>query len=260
VLFRSGTQPGPWWFLAVWPMLALAAERAPNRWVAGGLTLAFGVWVFFIVLSVWSDQPAAPAVAVVLAGSWLDTLSREPAARRPAFARATPALALTLLGLIVLMPSASHRAMTDWHLTAGSVWPGIALIAGLAIATGAYAWRSGARRSRAVALTALAVLWLAVWFTLPASLRASTWLQWTLTAAFSAAAILMGATAVREAARTRDLGQFALGLLSVLSFVFVRVLDARSLVVSGLMLLASALVLWWLARLWARSAAAGAAS
>jgi hypothetical protein len=241
-------------------MLALAVERAPNRWVAGGLTLVFGVWVLFVVLSVWSDQPAIPAIAVVLAGNWIDTLAREPAARRPAFARATPALAITLLGLVVLMPSGSHRAMTDWHLSAGSIWPGIALLVGLAIATGWNAWRTGVWRSRAVALTALAAVWLIVWFTLPGPLRTSQWLQWIWTTAFSTATVLMGASAVREAARTRDLGQFVLGILSVVAFVFVRVIDARSLVVSGLMLLASAFVLWWLGRQWARAAATGVAS
>ncbi len=249
-----------WWFLPIWSMLAVAVERAFNRWVAFAVTFVFGFWVFLVILSVWSDQPVAPGIAVVLAGCWLDTLARVPAARRPACARTTPALALTLLGMIFLLPSGSHRAMSDWHLTFGPLWPGAALLAGLALGVGWNAWQSGAWRSRQVGLAALAALWLIAWFVIPAHLRSSWWQQWIWTWAFSAAMILMGASAVREASRTRDIGQFVLGLLSVIVFVIVRVVDAQSLVVSGLMLLVSAVVLWWLGRMWARSVKTGAAS
>jgi hypothetical protein len=169
-------------------------------------------------------------------------------------------LALTLLGMIFLLPSGTHRAMTDWRITAGPVGPGIALVASLACGVGWNAWRSGAWRSRPVAIAALASLWLVEWFAIPGALRASWWQQWVWTWGFSAAMILMGASAVREAARTRDVGQFALGLLAVLVFVIVRVIDSQSLVISGLMLLASAVVLWWLGRMWARAVKAGAAS
>jgi hypothetical protein len=260
VLALADSSSTPWWFLAIWPMLALAVERAPNRWVAAGVTFAFGYWIFFVALSVWNDQPTVFGIAVVLAGCWLDTLARAPAGRRPAFARTTPALALTLLGMIFLLPSEWHRAMTDWHLTVGHPWPAIALFAALVCGVGWNARASGAWRSRQVGLTALAALWLIIWFTLPDQLRASWWQQWAWTWGFSAAVILMGAGAVREAARTRDIGQFALGLLAVLVFVIVRVADAQSLVISGLMLLVSAVVLWWLGRMWARSVKTGAAS
>ncbi len=253
VLMAGDSGAGAWWFLAIWPMLALAVERAPNRWVASGVTFAFGFWVFFITLSIWADQPTAPGVAVVLAGCWLDSLARAPVGRRPAFARTTPALFVTMLGMVLLLPSGSHAAMSDWHVTAGSVWPGLALLAALALGIAANAAASGVWRSRTVAVAALAVCWVIAWLALPGSLRASWWQQWLWTWAFSAAMILMGAGAVREAARTRDLAPFALGLLCVLVFVIVRVVDAQSLVVSGLMLLASAVVLWWLGRLWARA-------
>lgn len=256
VLMSADSGSGGWWFLAIWPMLALAVERAPNRWAAAGVTFAFGFWIFFIALSIWSDQPTAPGVAVVLAGCWLESLARAPAGRRPAFARTTPALFVTMLGMVLLLPSGSHAAMRDWHLTARSVWPGIALLAALAIGIAGNAAASGAWRSRSVAVAALAVCWLLAWLAMPGSLRASWWQQWLWTWAFSAGMILMGASAVREAARTRDLAQFGLGLLCVVVFVIVRVVDAQSLVVSGLMLLASAAVLWWLGRLWARSARA----
>ncbi len=256
----AGAPPGPWWVLAIWPVLALTIERVPNRWAAGGVTIGFGVWVFFAVLSVWSDQPGIAAIGAVLAGSWIATLAREPAARRPEFARPTAALALTLLGLILLLPSASHRGTADWHLAAGPIWPAIALLTALAGGTCRNVWRSRAWRSWPAGLTALAVLWLVALFTLPVHLRASAGLQWAWTAVFSAATILMGAGAVKEAARTRDVGQLVAGLASVVIFVIVRVVDARSLALSGMMLLASAILLWWLARLWSRSAATGVVS
>ena len=260
ILITAGAPPAPWWFLAVWPALALAVEREPNRWAAGGVTLAFGFWVFFVLLAVWSDQPTVPAIGVVLAANWLYTLALAPAARRPACARATPALVLTLLGLIFLLPSGSHRGMTDWHQAADRIWPAVALLAALAAATCWNVRQSGAWRSRPAGLTALAVTWLIVWFTLPGPLRSSVWLQWTWTAVFSGAVIHLGAAAVRDAARTRDVGQFVVGLSSVVIFVIVRVADARSLVVSGSMLIASAALLWWLGRLWVRPAPGGVAS
>jgi uncharacterized membrane protein len=260
MLIGGGTPPPPWWFLAVFPALAVAVERAPNRWAAGGVTLGFGVWVFFVVLDVWNDQPVAPAIGAVLAATWLYTLALAPDARRPAFARATPALVLTLLGLAFLLPSGSHRTMSDPRAAADRIWPAVALLAALASATVWNVGRTGAWRSRPAGLTALAVLWIIAWFTLPAAWRASTPLQWMWTAVFSGAMIHLGAAAVRDGARTRDVGPLVVGLASVVIFVIVRVVDARSLVVSGSMLIASAILLWWLARLWVRPGARRMAS
>lgn len=260
MLMVAGAPPAPWWFLPIWAALALAMERRPNRWAAGGVTLVFGVWVFFVMLAVWTGPPTPPAIGVVLAGNWLYTLAQAPAARRPAFARATPALVITLLGLILLLPSGSHRAMTDWHLATDPIWPAVALLAALAAGTGVNVRQTGQWRSRPVGLTALTVLWLVAWFTLPGHLRSNAALQWTWTAVFSGAVIHLGAGAVRDASRTRDVGQLVVGLASVAIFVIVRVADARSLVVSGSMLIASAGLLWWLARLWVRAPNAEAAS
>jgi uncharacterized membrane protein len=256
ILVTAGAPPPPWWFLAVWPALAIAVERVPNRWAAGGVALVFGFWVFFAVLDVWNDQAAVPSIAAILAGNWLYTLSRAPAAGRPAFARTTPALVITLLGLAFLLPSGSHRGMTDWHLAADRVWPPLVLMAALAGATLWNVARLRAWRSRPAGLTMLSVLWLAAWFLLPGASRTNAALQWTWTAIFSGAMIHLGAAAVRDAARARDVGQFAVGIAAVLIFVAVRVVDARSLAVSGLMLVASAMLLLWLARLWVRPAGA----
>jgi uncharacterized membrane protein len=252
IVVSGGMPPPLWWFLAVWPALALAVERVPNRWAAGGVTLAFGCWAFFAVLGVWNDRVAIAAIGAVLASNWLYTLAQAPGARRPAFARATPALVLTLLGLALLLPSGSHRATGDWRLVTDSVWPALALLAAVAAGTFWNVSRFGSWRSRPAGLTILAVLWLVSWVALPGTVRASAAFQWTWTAVFSGAMIHLGAAAVRDAARTRDVGLFIVGLASVVVFVIVRVVDARSLIVSGLMLIASAALLWWLARLWVR--------
>lgn len=251
---------GPWWFLAVWALLAAAVERAPIRAIASAVGLAFGVFVFFAILHVWQDQPVIPAIGLVLAGAWLDSFARAADRRHPAFAQRAPALVVTMVGLIVLSVSEAHRAMTDWRLVSGSIWPGAALLAALA---GGIAWNlrlSGGWRSRPAALAALAVPWLLSWMAWPAAARASGWGQWLWTWTFSAALVLVGASAVRDAARLRRVSEFAIGLLCVLAFVIVRVADARSVVTSGLMLLASAALLWWLGRMWARPHRPGAAS
>ena len=249
--------PAPWWFLAVWPALALAVERAPNRWVAGGVTLVFGYWVFFILLGVWPHVIAIAAIGAVLAGTWVLTLAQDADSRSPAFARTTPALVLTLLGLTLLLPSGSHRGTGDWQSSVDRIWPAIALLGALAAGIGFNVSRTGAWRSRPAGLTAIAVLWLVLWFALPAGARATTALQWTWTVVFSGAMIHLAAAAVRDASRARDVGQLVAGLASVVVFVIVRVADARSPVVSGLMLIASAALLWWLAWLWVRPTRAG---
>lgn len=250
ILVQAGAPPPPWAFLGIWPALALTVERTPNRWAAGGVALAFGFWVFFVPIDVWREQPTVAAIGAVLAGNWVYTLAMRPASRRPAFARATPALVLTLLGLAFLLPSGSHRAMTDWHRHTGHIWPAVALLAALVAGTCWNLTQSHSWRSRPAGLTALAVLWLVVWFTIPAHLRSNATLGWTWTIMFSTAVILLAAGAVRDAARTRDLGQLAVGLAGILVFVIVRVVDARSLFLSGMLLIGSAGLLLWLSRAW----------
>lgn len=255
MLVAGGSPPPPWWYLTVWPLLAVAVERAPNRWASGSVTLGFGLWVFMVVTNTWNDQPAAPAIAGLLAATWLYTITLAPAARRPAFARATPALVLTLLGLAILLPSGAHRAISDWRLAADRIWPPLALMAALAAGTLWSVSKAGMWRSRPAGLTLLAALWLVAWLTLPAHIRTSAALQWTWTVVFSGATIHLAAAAVRDASRTRDLGQFLVGLAAVAIFVIVRIADARSLVWSGALLIGSAILLWWLGRVWMRPAA-----
>lgn len=241
---------GIWWFAFVWPLFAIAIERAPNRWVAGGVTFVLGVWVFFAMVTVWPDHAIVPALAALMTGSWIDLLAHAPAPKRPAFARSTAALAMTLIALLFLLPLASHKTMADWHAWTGSLWAAGALLVSLVAAVGWIALRDGAWRSRAVALTAVATVWLIVWFVVPAETRSNDWQPWSWTIVFSVAAVLTGASIVREGARRRDVGLFAIGLLTVVAFLIIRVVDAQSLIVSGLMLLVAAAGLAWLARAW----------
>lgn len=257
VMVAADSASSLWWFVAVWPMLALAVERDRNRWIASGVAVVFGVWTFVLVMSVWPNQAGLAGVAVVLVGAWFDALAHGPAARRPACARTTPALALTLLGLMFLLPSGSHRGTTDWHLVAGSPWPVVALISALVFGVATHARANGAWGSRPVLLSALVAVWVLAGFTMPAAVRASWWHQWMWTGLFGVATVLFGASAIREASSTRDVGQSALGALAILVFVVVRLVDARSLMGSGLLLLMAAVVLWWSGRAWARPVGRG---
>lgn len=250
ILVQTGPPPPPWAFIGVWPALALAVERAPNRWAAAGVALVFGFWVFFVVLDVWRDHPTVPSIGALLAGNWIYTLATRPAATRPKFARATPALVVTLLGLVFLLPSGFHRTMVDWHRASSQIWPVIALFAALIAGTFWNLSRNHAWRSRAAGLTVLAIVWLIVWLTVPAHLRANQMLSWTWTVVFSGAVILLGAGVVRDAARTRDRGQLAVGLAAIVVFVIIRVADARSVFFSGTLLIACAILLFWLSRVW----------
>lgn len=250
---------GIWWFALVWPLFAAALERAPNRWVAGGATFTLGVWVFFAMVTVWPDHAIVPALAVLMTANWIDLLAHAPAARRPAFARSTPALAVMLLVFLFLLPLEAHETMADWQAWTGAPLPAAALVVCLVMATAWIALRDGAWRSRPVVLGSVAAFWLIAWLTMPADVRSGTampWLPWLWTIVFSAASVLAGASIVREATRRRDLVSFVIGMLMVIAFVIIRVVDARSLMVAGALLLAAAAGLWWLARSWSSGHAA----
>jgi uncharacterized membrane protein len=256
MLVTAGSVPGPWWFLLVWPMLALTIERDRNRVVAGAVALAFGFWAFFVTLSVWGEAggpPVAGFVVALLSGAWLDALAHGPIERRPEFASVTPALAVIFLSLVWLLPSDFHRELRDWHMASGSVWPVFVLIASLVVMTVRTLAANRQWRSRPMALVLVASIWILAWVLLPGAFRSGNLAQWTWTAVFSATMVLVGTSAVREAAATRDRGMLTLGLLSVLTFVVVRVIDnSGGVLVQALLLLTMAAVLWWLARMWSR--------
>jgi uncharacterized membrane protein len=256
MLITAGSAPAPWAFLLVWPMLAAAVERAENRHAAGGVAIAFGCWAFFFAFGVWGEgvgaMPVAAFVVTLLAGAWLDALAHTDDPRRPAFARATPALAVVLLSLVWLLPSGFHREMGDWRVTSASAWPVIALIASLAVMTIRLSVTRAGWRWRSIALVLLSLTWFAAWLVMPAAYRSSGLTRWTWTAIFSGAMVWIGSLAVRDASTTGDNVVLGLGVLAILSLVAIRAVDTPGRQVQAALLLAIAALLVWLARSWSR--------
>jgi uncharacterized membrane protein len=256
MLVTAGSPPAPWAFLLVWPMLAAAVERVENRVAAGGVAIAFGCWAFFFSFGVWGESGGAPVAAFVVAllsGAWLDALAHTDQPRRPAFARATPALAVVLLSLVWLLPSGFHREMSDWHDTSANAWPVLALIGSLAVMTIRLSVTRAGWRWRSIALALLSLTWLLTWLVMPVAHRASGITRWTWTAIFSGAMVWIGSLAVRDASTTGDRGVLGLGVLAILSFVVIRAVDTQGrLPVQAALLLALAALLVWLARRWSR--------
>ena len=258
MLVTAGSPPAPWAFLLVWPMLAAAVERVENRYAAGGVAIAFGCWTFFFTNGVWGDRvgamPVAAFVVALLSGAWLDALAHTDEPRRPAFARATPALVVVLLSLVWLLPSSFHRDMGNWRDTDASAWPVLALVASLAVMTVRLSVTRAGWRWRSIALVLLSLTWCAAWIVMPATYRSSGLTRWTWTAIFSGAMVWVGSLAVREASTTGDHGALGLGVIAILAVVVIRVADTPGgLPVQAALLLALAAFLGWLARHWSRS-------
>jgi hypothetical protein len=263
MLVTAGAPRSPWEFFVVWPMLAAAVECTEQRVAAGVVSIAFGCGAFFVTFGVWGAGGGAPAAAFVvglLSGAWLDALAHADRRRRPAFARATPALALVLLSLVWLLPSGFHREMSDWRDAPASAWPLLALIGSLVVMTIRLSVTPAGWRWRPLSLVLVSSMWLAAWLAMPAAYRASVIGRWTWTAIFSVVMVWVGSLAVREAATTGDRGVLGLGVLAIVAVVAVRAVDTQGgLPVQGALLLALAALLVWLARRWSR-AQKGAAS
>lgn len=257
MLVTAGSQPPPWGFLLVWPMLAAAVERAENRLAAGGVAIAFGCWAFFFTFGVWGDRvgamPVTAFVVALLSGAWLDALAHTDTRRRPAFARATPALTVVLLSLVWLLPSSVHREIGNWRDASASAWPVLALVASLAVMTIRLSATQDGWRWRTIALVLLSSTWLLAWLVTPAAYRSSGIARWTWTAIFSGAMAWIGSLAVRDASMTGDRGVRALGVLAILAVVLIRAVDTQGgLAVQAALLLALAALLIWFARTWSR--------
>jgi len=258
MLVAAGSQPAPWAFLLVWPMLAAAVERAKNRYAAGGVAIAFGCWAFFFTNGVWGDRvgamPVAAFVVALLSGAWLDALAHTDDPPRPAFARATPALVVVLLSLVWLLPSSFHREMGNWRDTEASAWPVLALVASLSVMTVRLSVTRAGWRWRSIALVLLSLTWFAAWLVMPAAYRSSGLARWTWTAIFSGAMVWVGSLTVRDASTTGDNGALGLGVIAILAVVVIRVVDTPGgLPVQAALLLALAAFLGWLARHWSRA-------
>ena len=251
LLAQAGSAPASWIFLGLGACLALAVEQAPDRVAAGVTATAFAVWTFTIATDTWSDASATTFVFVLLAGAALDAWAHAPADRRPAFARPLPAAVFLLLPLAFLQVWHGQVRAHPWTDVTENPWPTIVLA--IVLATVAI-WPAIRRRGspRAAALSALGLVWLVMWLTSPSLVTdVSARLTWAI--AFGGATILAGVSLVREAARERSVGRFAIGVLFVASFVAARAIDAQGAIwQSALALFAGALLLGWLGRTWSK--------
>jgi uncharacterized membrane protein len=257
MLALAGSPPPPWPFFVVWPMLAAAVERARNPIAAGGVAIAFGCGAFFVTFGIWGERrgvPVAAFVVALLAGAWLDALAHADDRRRPAFARATPALAVVLLSLVWLLPSGVHREMHGWRDAPASAWPVLALIGSLAVMTIRLSVTRTGWRGRPLALVLLSSTWLVASLVMPVAYRTSGMARWAWTAIFSGTMVWVGSSAVRDASTTGDRGALGLGVLAIVAVVVVRAVDTQEgLPVRATLLLVLAALLVWLARSWSRS-------
>lgn len=252
LLITGGSRDVPWEFLLVWPLLALAVQRDRDPAAAGGVALVFGCWSFFAALAVWRGQGVdTPAfVVALLAGAWLDALAHAPEARRPAFARAAPAMGFTALAITFLLPSSTHRALPDARLETSGAWMVLALVAVLAASAVRLSVAGRAVRWRPIAIVAACLAWLGLWLSQPGGHEAATAARWAWTLAFTATAVMVGGSAIRDFSISRDRGVFMAGILTVLITILVRAVDSAEggVAAQAGILLASAGLLAWLAR------------
>jgi hypothetical protein len=252
-LIVQGGGPPPWPFLALAPLLALAVEQAPDRIGAGAVTGVIVLWAWSVANDTWWSAFTTSLVVALLAASALDAWAHAPEARRPAFARATPAaffLFLTLLLLQLVHEQVLSHARDD---ATASLWPALAVAGALALVavSALVGRRPGGWRTAGLAV--LCAAWLGAWVMYPILITAPT-ARWAWAAAFGLAAVLTGVSLVRQAARDQDLGLFVMGVLNVIGFVAARAIDADgNLWQSALALFAGAVILGWLARTWAAS-------
>jgi len=252
LLITGGTREVPWQFLLVWPVLAVAVQRDRNPSAAGGVAFAFGAWSFFLALAAWRQGADTPVfVTTLLTGAWLDALAHSPDSRRPAFARVTPALAVISLAMTMLLPSESHRAVSDARLATANAWLVLAYLAIVAAATIHLSVAHGARRWRPLLIVAACLAWLVTWLAPPGGHEAGPVVRWTWTLVFSAVAVIAGSSAMREFNLSRDRGVFVAGILLILLTIGVRAADstAGGIATQAGILLAAAALLAWLARM-----------
>lgn len=257
LLITAGTRELPWAFLLVWPLLALAVQRDRNHHAAGGVALAFGCWSFFAAQAVWRDQGGDTPVFVValMTGAWLDALAHAPEERRPAFARPTPALAFVVVAMTMLLPSGPHRAVSDARLETANAWLMLAYVAVISTSTVYLSAARPAWRWRPLVLVVVGLAWLVAWLAPPGAHEAGAVARWSWTLVFSATAVMVGSSAIRDYSASNDRGVLVAGIFSVLLVIVVRAADSAEggIIAQAGILMAAAALLAWLARVARRS-------
>lgn len=252
-LIVAGGGAVPWSFLAVFPLVAIAAEQSGHRAVAVLTAVAFAAFAMIAAANTWNASLPV-MMFVVAAGAALEQWSRQPKARRPVFARATPGAAIAIGALTFALLTVVHETKSVRSLSifathaAQSPWPTIVLGIGL-IVIGFGFTRDAALRPRVLAIIA------ALWLNAAVAGRRAPFSDVTWVVLFSAALLFLGASLVRESARTSDRGAFILGLAAVFALVLVHFSSGEPLR-GSLVLLVSAAVLFVIGRKSRRAAAA----
>lgn len=209
----------PWQFPFVFSLVAIGAEQSRHRVLAVSTTLCFATWPFMMATNVWMGLPPV-ALSLAAAGAAIDQWSQRPSGRAPIFTRATPGRAIAIIGLIFALAGAVHvsdesRALSILVTQSGrSPWPSLVLVLGL-VSLGFGSLHQAALRPRLIALA------VAAWFVVSASGWMASVGDWPWIAGFSALLLYSGAAWVREAATSRDVGTFTLGLTAVIGLVVV---------------------------------------
>lgn len=245
----TGSPPAPWAFMFVFPFLAVALERRSNAYAAGVLTLAFGVWVLLVGIDTWSES-LVPGAMLLAAGGALDAWAHFPEGRRPAFARATPALALIVAGLMFLGVAALHHSpLPALGGDPALVWPTMTLLVALTLVA---VWPSSAQRAarwRPLAFGVLVVVWMASTWMASGRTPAPAWWAWTWIALVSVALVVLTVSAVREGTDTRNRGLTLVGVAAMIALVVMHFTgEETSFGRSALVLFVAAGVLWWVSR------------
>jgi len=248
-LADAGAPPASWTFLMVFPFLAVASERRTEWFAAGAVTLALGVWVAMVGIDTWKSA-FTPGLAALVGGSALDAWAHLPDGRRPAFAAATPALALVVFGLGFITAAALEGAGPPaiWGDTA-TVLPGLALMASLTavtfwptVATKVPVWRS-------LLLGCLIVAWAVTNLVAGGPAPAPLWWTWTWSALPSIALVVVAVGSVREGVSERNIALFVVGIAAIITMVVVHfAVGANRSGRSAAVLFVAAAALWWVSR------------
>jgi uncharacterized membrane protein len=248
-LTDAGRPPPPWSFMFVFPFLAAALERRSHPYAAGVVTLALGLWVPLVGLDTWR-QSVVPGAMLLAAGGALDAWAHQRDGRRPAFARATPALALVVVGLVFLGAAALHRASLPALTTSSpQALQALTLFGALTMVS---MWPSQAQRAahwRPMVFGGLGVVWWVSTALASGQTQAPLWWAWMWTILPSVALVVLTISAVRESTTTRNRGLFLVGVAAMVALVVMHFTGGDTSVVrSSVVLFAAAGVLWWVSR------------
>lgn len=187
---------------------------------------------------------------MLAAGGALDAWAHLPQGRRPAFARATPALGLVVAGLTFQGVAALQGGAPPllWGDPA-IVVPGATLLVALTMVS---LWPSSAQkaaRGRPLMFGGLVVLWMVLGLVAGGRTPPPAWWPWVWIALPSVALVVLAVSAIREGADMRDRGLFAVGVAAMIALVVMQFTDeANQFGRSAVVLFTSAGVLFWASR------------